>query len=130
MEEEPSPQYSEGKERFGSARGLFKYVGSLHLSIGVLQFCLVDARPLYAAAIAGVLALFALGPSFRFLWQRADWFRVALAGQLLLQLAFAAAAFGFERQSLSGWGVIASMVLALPLIPAQTEFCRKYDIPN
>jgi hypothetical protein len=130
LEEEPSPHFSEGKERFGSAKGLFKYFSSLHLSLGLLQFCLVDARPLYAAGITGVLALFALGPSFRFLWQRADWFRVSLVGQVLLQLVFASAALGFERRSLSGWGVIASLVLVLPLLPVQTRFCRKYDIPD
>jgi hypothetical protein len=125
-----APQFSEGKELFGSSFGVLKYVGGLHLSFGLMQMSIALRKPFYVAVALGFIALHLVGSSFRFVWRRANWFRVALVGQVLLQFGFGCAALGLGRNSLSAWGIIVGMAFTLLRLPGQAGFCKRYGIPT
>jgi hypothetical protein len=107
---------------FDRAMGLYRYTSALYAAICGLQLSVTQRQHWWG----GVLLIFVIAwcrrAKFRFLWERASWFRWSFVLLLVLEAGVAVFAGVTGRIKVGQIGALAGFVVLLLILPAENHF--------
>jgi hypothetical protein len=126
----PEYRLADAPRYFSNAYWLLKMFFMLHIGVFGLAVSLLLKSWMMTTLFAACLLVEIVSKSFRFLWTQAEWFRVSLSAQAIVQIV--GAGFSAISGSTRGMAIAAAIgaFIALAHLSVAYNFCKTNGVPT